>query len=166
MSCRLFLGTLGTLLFAGPFLGLSWAQNKPPPVPPFLEGAEITLQLSYSCPINTACSFACPTGTGAGGAAAAGGSGAGGAGGGLGAVGNFFGANHVTKLTTYLGKLPLGKNLNSPVLFYEFSTRERPNSSGFSISAGLSAMSCQVNGLALDYSGPPSQQVPSPQKSQ
>jgi hypothetical protein len=174
MSCRLFLGTLGTLLFAGPFLGLSWAQNKPPPVPPFLEEAEITLQLSYSCPINTACSFACPSGVGGGAAAggagaagAAGGAGTGGAaGGGLGAVGNFFGANHVTKLTIYLGKLPLGKNLNSPVLFYEFSTRERPNSSGFSINAGLSAMSCQVNGLALDYSGPPPQQVPSPQKSQ
>jgi hypothetical protein len=175
MSCGLFLGTLGAVLFAGPFIGVSWAENKPPAVPPFLEGADITLQLSYSCPINTACSFACPSGVGregVGGLEAAGGSGAApgaagalGPGVGLGAVGGFFGANHVTKLTIYLGTLPLGKGRDSPVLFYDFSTREIPNSSGFSINAGLSATSCQVNGLTLDYSGrpPPSQgRGPSP----
>jgi hypothetical protein len=164
MSCGLFLGTFGTLLFTGSFLGVSWAQNKPPPVPPFLEGSEITLEMSYSCPSNTACSFACPSGVGRGGAGAAGRPGAAagpgaaeasGAAGGLGAVGGFFGADHVTKLTIYLGTMPLG-NQDAPVLFYDFSTRERPNSSGFSINAGLSATSCQVNGLTLDYSGRPS----------
>ena len=149
MSRGLFLGTLGTLLFAGSFFGVSWAQNKPSPVPPFLEGSEITLEMNYSCPTNTACSFACPSGIGGG---AAGGAGAAG---GLGAAGNFFGASHVTKLNIYLGILPLGKGQDSPVLFYEFSTRERPNSSGFSINAGLSATSCQVNGLTLDYAGHP-----------
>ena len=151
MAYGLFLTALGTLLFTG--FGVSWAQNKPPEVPPFLEGAEITLQLNYSCPTNTACSFACPSGIGRGAAAA----GAGGPGPaeGLGASGNFFGASHVTKLNIYLGTLPLGKGQDSPVLFYEFSTRERPNSSGFSINAGLSATSCQVNGLTLDYSGRP-----------
>ena len=160
MSRGLFLGTLGTLLFAGSFLSVSWAQNKPPPVPPFLEGAKITLQLNYSCPANTACSFACPSGIGGGAAGAAAGGAAGGAGGpgppeGLGEAGNFFGASHVTKLNIYLGTLSLGKGQDSPVLFYEFSTRERPNSSGFSINAGLSATSCQANGLTLDYSGRP-----------
>jgi hypothetical protein len=158
----LCLGTLGTLLFSGSFLGVSWAQNKPTPVPPFLEGAEITLEMSYSCPSNTACSFACPSGVGREGAAAAGGPGATGAPGaaggpGLGAVGGFFGADHVTKLTIYLGTMPFG-NRDAPILFYDFSTRERPNSSGFSINAGLSATSCQVNGLTLDYSGTPTNQ--------
>jgi hypothetical protein len=180
MSSGLFLGTLGTLVFAGPFLGVSWAQNKPPAVTPFLEAAHITFQLSYSCPINTACSFACPSGVGgrgAGGLGAAAASGAapeaaGGSGstpgaeGGLGAVGGFLGASHVTKLTIYLGTLPLGEGRDSPVLFYDFSTRERPNSSGFSINAGLSATSCQVNGLTLDYSGRPPPSQPSPQMSQ
>jgi len=139
------------------------------PVPPFLEGAEITLEMSYSCPSNTACSFACPSGVGRGGADAAAGSGAAGgpgtagglgvAGGpgateGLGVVGGFFGADHVTKLTIYLGTISFG-NRDAPVLFYVFSTRERPNSSGFSINAGLSATSCQVNGLTPEYYGRP-----------
>jgi hypothetical protein len=157
MSRGLFLGALGMLLFAGPFLGVSWAQNAQPSMPPFLKGSEITLEMSYSCPSNTACSFACPGGVGRGGAEAAGGAGAAGgpgAAGGLGAVGGFFGADHVTKLTIYLGTMSFG-NRDAPVLFYEFSTRERPNSSGFSINAGLSATSCQVNGLTLDYSGYP-----------
>jgi hypothetical protein len=167
MSCGLFFTVFLTLLCTG--LGVSWAQNKPPLVPPFLEGAEITLQLSYTCPANTACSFACPSGIGGGaaggGAAAAGGAGGPGPAEGLGAVGNFFGASHVTKLNIYLGTLPVGKGRDSPVLYYEFSTRERPNSSGFSINAGLSATSCQVNGLTLDYSGrPPSSQGPEPRQ--
>jgi hypothetical protein len=143
MSRGLFLGALGTLLFAGPFLSVSWAQDKsepPTPAPPFLAGAEITSQLNYSCPSNTACSFVC-------------------SGGGL------SGADHVTKLTVYLGTMPLGNDQNAPALFYDFSTRERPNSSGFSISAGLSTLSCQVNGLTLDYVGRPPRrrQGPSPE---
>ena len=42
MSRGLCVGTLGTLLFAGPFLGASWAQNKVEPGPPFPGGADIT----------------------------------------------------------------------------------------------------------------------------
>jgi len=85
MPRGLLLGTLGTLLFAGPFLDVSWAQDKAPPLPPFLDRSDITLQLSYSCPTNTACSFACPSGIGGGEAAGAGAAAAGpGAGGGLG----------------------------------------------------------------------------------
>jgi len=127
----LLLGTIGTLLFA-PFLSMSWAQDKaqpPPPVPPVLAGAEITSQLNYSCPSNTACSFTCPGGISGG------------------------GADHVPKLTIYLGTMALGNDQNAPALFYDFSTRERPSSSGFSISTGLSTLSCQVNGLTLDYVG-------------
>jgi hypothetical protein len=134
MSCGLFLGTVGTLLFAAPCLGVSWAQNKPPPVPPFLSGSEITLEMSYSCPSNTACSFACPSGVGAEAAEGPEAAPGPGAAGGLGTVG-FFGADHVTKLTIYLGTMPFG-NRDAPVLFYDFSTRERSNSSGFSINAG------------------------------
>jgi hypothetical protein len=127
MFRALLLRTIITLLCASPMLSLSWAQDKvqpPAPAPPYLSGAEITSQFSYSCPSETACSFICPGGVGGG-------------------------ADHVTKLTIYLGTMSLGNDQNAPALFYEFSTRERPNSSGFSISAGLSSLSCQVNGLKL-----------------
>jgi hypothetical protein len=139
---RLFRGTLGTPLFVGSLLTVSWAQNgtgSQTPAPPFLSGAEIMSQLNYSCPNNTACSFVCSGGR--------------------------VGADHVTKLTIYLGTIPLGNDQNAPILFYDFSTRELPNSSGFSISAGLSTLSCQVNGLTLDYVGRPPRrhQSPSPE---
>jgi hypothetical protein len=145
----LLLRATTTLLFASAFLSVSWAQDRAQPstpVPPYLSGAEITSQFNYSCPSNTACSFICP-----------------------GAVGG--GADHVTKLTIYLGTMTLGNDQNAPALFYDFSTRERPNSSGFSISAGLSSLSCQVNGLKLDYVGrlphrqpeTPAWPVPSPE---
>jgi hypothetical protein len=148
MLRRLLLGTIIALPSASPFLSVSWAQDKaqpPTPAPPYLSGAEITSQFSYSCPGETACSFICPGGVGGG-------------------------ADHVTKLTIYLGTMPLGNDQNAPALFYEFSTRERPNSSGFSISAGLSSLSCQVNGLKLVSIGrlplrrseTPAQPVPSP----
>ncbi len=147
VSVMMFLGllsrTICTLLFASASLSLSWAQDKaqtPAPVPPVLAGAEITSQLKYSCPNNTACSFICP-----------------------GAIAG--GADHVTKLTIYLGTMSLGNDQNAPALFYDFSTRERPNSSGFSISTGLSTLSCQVNGLTLDYVGrlPRRRREPSPE---
>jgi hypothetical protein len=139
----LVLGTVGTLLIASSSSNISWAQDKAAPptaAPPALAGAEITSQLNYSCPSSTACSFLCPGGVGGG-------------------------ADHVLKLTIYLGTMALGNEQNSPALFYEFSTRERPNSSGFSISAGLGTLSCQVNGLTLDYVGrlPRRRQGPSPE---
>jgi hypothetical protein len=144
----LLLRTFITLPFASLFLSVSWAQDKdqPPTPPPYLSGAEITSQLNYSCPSNTACSFICPGGVGGG-------------------------ADHVNKLTIYLGTMPLGSDQNAPAMFYDFSTRERANSSGFSISAGLSTLSCQVNGLKLDYVGrlphqrpeTPARQGPSPE---
>ena len=135
--------TIGMLLFACSSLSVSWAQDKAqqlPAVPPVLSGAEVTSQLNYSCPSNTACSFICPGGVGGG-------------------------ADHVTKLTIYLGTMSLGNDQNAPAMFYDFSTRERPNSSGFSISTGLGTLSCQVNGLTLDYVGrlPRRRQGPSPE---
>jgi hypothetical protein len=136
-------GIAGNTSVCWPILSMSWAQDKtepPTPAPPFLSGAEITSQFNYSCPTNTACSFVC-------------------------SGGGQLGADHVTKLTIYLGTMPLGNDQSAPTLFYDFSTRERPNSSGFSISAGLSTLSCQVNGLTLDYVGRPPRrrQGPSPE---
>ena len=91
------------------------------------EGSQITFQWDYSCPDGRGCSFNCP-GRG--------------------------GAGHVTKLTIYLGTISLGSG-ETPSMFYEFSTSEIPRGSGFSINTGLSTLSCQVNGMSLDYSGPP-----------
>jgi hypothetical protein len=60
----LLVRTVGTPLFAIPFLSLASAQDNTQrlvPAPPALAaGAEITSQLKYSCPSNTACSFICP----------------------------------------------------------------------------------------------------------
>ena len=144
----LLLRTIITLPCASSFLSVSWAQDNaqpPTPAPPYLSGAEITSQFSYSCRCETACSFICPGGVGGG-------------------------ADHVTKWTIYLGTMPLGNDQNAPALFYEFSTRQISNPSGFSISAGLSSLSCQVNGLRLISIGrlplrrpeTPAQPVPSP----
>ena len=120
----------GTLLFVGPFLSVSWGQNKTEPPrlgPAFPGGSNITFQWDYSCTSGKHCSFSCP------------GSG---------------GGRHVTKLNILLGTIPVGSN-QAPAVFYEFSTREIPRGNGFSISAGLSTLSCQVNGMTLDYYGPP-----------
>ena len=127
MSRALIFGTL----FAGLLMNSSWAQNKGEPQaagPPYPGASEITFQWDYSCPSGQNCSFICP---GAG------------------------GASHVTKLAIYLGTIPVGSNQNVPALVYDFSTREILRGNGFSISTGLSTLSCQVNGLTLDYSGPP-----------
>jgi hypothetical protein len=126
MSRALF---VGTLLFVGPCLSMSWAQNKtepPQPGPPFPNGSNITFQWDYSCPSGKDCSFICPGG----------------------------GASHATKLTIYLGTIPVGST-QDPAVFYDFSTREISRANGFTISAGLGTLSCQVNGMSLDYSGPP-----------
>jgi hypothetical protein len=129
MSRGLFLGTLlGTLLFAGPFLSAPWAQDKAAPGPPYPAGSVITFQWNYSCPSSRGCAFRCPD---AGGAAS------------------------VTKLTIYLGTMPVGVIRDAPGLFYEFSTLLIPRANGFTIGGGLSTLSCQVNGMILDYSGPP-----------
>ena len=164
MSRTLILGTL----FVGLLMNSAWAQNKnEPPTggPPYPGGSEITFQWNYSCPSGQNCSFTCAAPGGASGAGAA--SGMGGAGkaseasgasgmGGMGGASGASGASHTTKLAIYLGSIPVGDQ-KAQALLYEFSTREIPRGNGFIISAGLSTTSCQVNGLTLDYSGPPTE---------
>ena len=135
-SCALI---LGTLLFAN--LNSSRAQDADAlPTgksnPAYPGEAEITFQWSYSCPSNKACTFRC---LGAG------------------------GAEHLTRLDIYLGTLPVNSNQQqrAPAIFYDFSSREFPHSNGFAISTGINALSCQVSGMTLDYSGPPKLAPPS-----
>jgi hypothetical protein len=89
--------------------------------------AEITFQWNYSCPAKTICSFSCPPRGG---------------------------ANNVKTLTVYFAKVHSTADRDTFALFYEFTSVAIPRGNGFSIVAGLSRMSCQVNGMALDYSGP------------
>lgn len=136
---------LGTVLLAGPFLSMSctqnswiqnyswiqssWAQDKTEPLrtgPPF-PFSKTTFRWDYACPANIACSFICPGGE----------------------------ASQVVKLSLYLGTVSFDGGQNTPAIFYQFVTREFPHASGFSISGRLNNLSCQVNGMTLDYSGSP-----------
>jgi hypothetical protein len=119
---------IGVLLLAGLFPVASWAQTNLEPGPPYPAGSDITFQWNYSCPSSKGCSFRCP---GAG------------------------DATHVTSLTIYLGKMRVGTGQNPLALFYNFSTVEIPRGNGFTIDTGLGTLACQVNGMTLDYSGPP-----------
>jgi hypothetical protein len=91
-------------------------------------GSEIAFEWQYSCPTGKACSFNCP------------GSG---------------GGSNVTKLAIHLGTIPLRGTEKAFGVFYEFSTVEIPRANGFSLTTGISTLSCQVSGMNLDYSGPP-----------
>jgi hypothetical protein len=128
MVMRSHLRVCATLIFACQLITPLSAQERAPSttLPPYPEGSKITVQWEYSCPGGKACSFFCP-GRGA--------------------------ASHVTKLTIYLGTTPSGSQ-ETPAVFYEFSTTEIPRGTGFAIAVGLSTISCQVNGMTLDYSGP------------
>ena len=89
--------------------------------------------MDYACPENRPCTFVC-RGAGGGG-----------------------GSDHVTRLDIYLGTLPLNgvQQERAAAIFYDFSSREFPHSSGFAISTGINSLSCQVNGMILNHSGPP-----------
>jgi hypothetical protein len=89
-------------------------------------GLEIAHEWRYSCSNGRGCSFNCP------------GSG---------------GGSNVTKLIIYLGAIPVGSTEHAVGVFYEFSTMEIPRANGFGITTGISTLSCQVNGMNLDYSG-------------
>jgi hypothetical protein len=118
--------SLGTLLLAFLSLNVCWAQDKADePAFPFTKSI---FRWDYSCPVGIGCSFVCP--------------------------GQVGGVAHVIKLRIYLGAISIDGSQTAPALFYEFSTREFPHSSGFSIGSSLSVLSCQVSGMALDYSGP------------
>lgn len=94
---------------------------------PYLGASEVAFEWQYSCVNGKACSFNCP------------GSG---------------GASNVTKLTLQLGAVPLGGDQKAFGVFYKFSTMQIPRANGFSLTTGISTLSCQVNGMDLDYSGP------------
>jgi hypothetical protein len=95
--------------------------------PLYPSASEVSYEWQYSCNDGKACSFNCP------------GSG---------------GASSVTKLTLQLGTIPLGGDQKAFGIFYKFSTLQIPRANGFSITTGISTLSCQVNGMDLDYSGP------------
>ena len=115
------------LALLGTFASPCWAQDKAEETRD-PAGFSIAFEWNYSCPSSKGCAFNCP---GAG------------------------GATHVTQLTIYLGKLRISENEKAFALFYEFSTAEFPRGNGFAINTGLNTLSCQVNGMNLDYSGPP-----------
>jgi len=94
---------------------------------PNLGASEVAFEWRYSCTDGKACSFSCP------------GSG---------------GASNVTSLTLQLGSIPLSGNQRAFGIFYKFSTMQIPRANGFSLTTGISTLSCQVNGMDLDYSGP------------
>ena len=124
---------LGTLLFAT--LNSPQAQDTGalPSVktnPLYPGESEITFQWSYECPSNKPCTFTCRGAAGGG------------------------GSDHVTRLDIYLGTLPLNQE-RAAAIFYDFSSREFPHSAGFAISTGINSLSCQINGMTLNYSGPP-----------
>jgi len=118
---------LGTLLFVGFFVSATGAQERNYLQAPFPAASNITMQWNYSCLSGQACSFNCQ------------------------GAGN---ASSVTQLTIYLGSMPISTNQTSPAMFFAFTARDIPRGQGFSVSTGLGNLSCQVNGMTLDYAGP------------
>jgi len=106
----------------------------------------------YSCPSSKGCAFSCPTG--AVGATAAVGAATTAMGRVMGSTGGTMAATHVTKLTIHLRRLRID-NQRTQAMFYDYSTIEVPSGSGFALNTGLGTLSCQVNGMTLDYFGPP-----------
>jgi hypothetical protein len=116
--------SLVTLIFAFLSLNVCWAQNKADePAFPFTKSI---FRWDYSCPTEINCSFACP--------------------------GQTIIADRLSKLRLYLGSMSIEGGLTVPAIFYEFSTREFPHASGFSIGSGA-VLSCRALGMVLDYSG-------------
>src|SRR4030095_11577750 len=115
------------LLVSGALVQSLSAQDGKRSDAPYLGASEVAFEWQYSCTDGKACSFTCP------------GSG---------------GASNVTKLTLQLGSIPLGGDQKAFGVFYKFSTVQIPRANGFSITTGISTLSCRVNGMDLDYSGP------------
>lgn len=115
-------------------------------------GTTLTFEWRYSCPDGKACAFTCPRsgGPNSGGLANYGGPADSG--------GGANGANNVTKLRISLGTIALGGDKPAAAIFYEFSTPRISQANGFALTTGLSTLSCQVQGMNLDYAGAPEQQ--------
>ena len=131
--CRVFRNfqslALGcVLLVSGALVQSLSAQEGKHSDTPYLGASEVAFEWQYSCTNGKGCSFNCP---GAG------------------------GASNVTKLTMHLGTIAVRGNQRAFGIFYEFSTMQISRANGFSITTGISTLSCQVNGMNLDYSGPP-----------
>ena len=121
---------LAAVLFSVQFSDPSWAEGDASSAPP--AGFNTTFQWDYSCQ-GGVCSFSCP---------------------------GQIRAIEATKLTIYLGSISVGNVKETPALFYQYSSRAIRRAQGFTISAGLGNLSCQIIGMTLDYSGPP-KSVPS-----
>src|SRR5215204_244819 len=136
----------GILLVSGALVQSLGAQESKGSNAPYLGASEVAFEWQYSCINGKACSFNCP------------GSG---------------GASNVTKLTLQLGTIPLAGDQKAFGVFYKFSTMQIPRANGFSLTTGISTLSCQVNGMDLDYSGPrkavdedvPTSSIPSQEQS-
>ena len=119
---------LGAVLLASSPTSL-WAQVSKQSVArsPRPVGFELAYEWQYSCPDGKGCSFTCP------------GSG---------------GATNVTTLSIFLGSLAVARAEKTAGVFYEFSSLHVPQGNGFAITTGISTLSCQVQGMRLEYSGP------------
>jgi hypothetical protein len=117
----------GILLVGGLLVEPSRAQEGRRVEADYPSGSETAFEWRYSCAEGRSCSFSC-SGSG--------------------------GASSVTKLSMRLMTIPLGEK-NVAGIFYEYSTVEIAHVNGFNITTGLSKLSCQVNGMDLDYSGLP-----------
>jgi hypothetical protein len=118
------------LVLANVVISSAFAQNKNNPdasLAPYPTDSVMTFQWDYTCANGSGCSFTCAGG----------------------------GASHVTKLSVYLGTIPVDSEHKNTTILYDFATRESPRNNGFSVSAGLSTLACQVNGMTLDYAGKP-----------
>jgi hypothetical protein len=135
----------GILLVSGALVQSLSAQDGKRLDAPNLGASDVAFEWQYSCINGKACSFSCP------------GSG---------------GASNVTKLTIQLGSVPFAGDQKAFGVFYKFSTMQIPRANGFSLTTGISTLSCQVNGMDLDYSGPrkspdddvPTASIPSQEK--
>ena len=117
---------LAALLLLGGSSARAQDENRPTVLSAYPNGLETSFEWQYSCPSGRGCSFSCP------------GSG---------------GASNVTKLGIYLGAIPLSGTNRAAGVFYEFTTAQIPRGNGFAITTGLSTLSCQVQGMNLDFSG-------------
>lgn len=97
------------------------AQESKRPFHP--KGFEATSEWQYSCPDGKGCSFSCQ---GAG------------------------GANNVTKLSIFLGSVPIGKNGSAAGIFYTFASTQTQRGSGFAVTTGIGVLACQVQGMTVD----------------
>src|ERR1700758_1551665 len=117
----------GVVLIGGASVGSLCAQDGKRVEADYPGGSEIAFEWQYSCADGKGCSFSC-SGSG--------------------------GASNVTKLSIHLMTIPLGAK-NVAGIFYEYSTVEISRANGFNITTGISTLACQVNGMNLNYSGPP-----------